>query len=178
MEGGYGRFDGYYAKYKEYVTKNLMKLTKGDKQLTEDLSQEVWLAFYREMDQVIPIGDDGIRGWLYMVGRRKFLDNMDLDYRSREMFAEDMKIDEKAPDDTVAVRRRRNISGDTEDVILTRLMFEEYIAELTGTERILVLCKLCGIPPRDALPDLDCTDVAIRVRVSRAMKKLRDYLEG
>lgn len=77
MEGGYGRFDGYYAKYKEYVTKNLMKLTKGDKQLTEDLSQEVWLAFYREMDQVIPIGDDGIRGWLYMVGRRKFLDNMD-----------------------------------------------------------------------------------------------------
>ena len=94
------------------------------------------------------------------------------------MFAEDMKIDEKAPDDTVAVRRRRNISGDTEDVILTRLMFEEYIAGLTGTERILVLCKLCGIPPRDALPDLDCTDVALRVRVSRAMKKLRDYLEG
>ena len=177
MEGGYGRFDGYYAKYKEYVTKNLMKLTKGDKQLTEDLSQEVWLAFYREMDQVIPIGDDGIRGWLYMVGRRKFLDNMDLAYRSREMFAEDMKIDEKAPDDTVAVRRRRNISGDTEDVILTRLMFEEYIAGLTGTERILVLCKLCGIPPRDALPDLDCTDVALRVRVSRAMKKLRDYLD-
>ena len=62
MEGGYGRFDGYYAKYKEYVTKNLMKLTKGDKQLTEDLSQEVWLAFYREMDHVIPIGDDGSEG--------------------------------------------------------------------------------------------------------------------
>jgi len=176
VEGGYGRFDGYYAKYKEYVTKNLMKITKGDKQLTEDLSQEVWLAFYREMDQVIPIGDDGIRGWLYVVGRRKFFDNMDLAYRSREMFTEDMKINENVPGYAMDMKKNRNAPGATEDEIITRLMFEEYIAGLSRTERILVLCKLCGIPPRDALPGLDCTDAALRVRISRAMKKLREYM--
>lgn len=163
VEGGKDRFDDYYEMYKDYVIKNLKKLTKTDEELTEDLSQEVWLAFYREMDRVIPFGDAGIRGWLYVVGRHKYLDFIKQAYRERELTADDWTAENR-------------VVSHVEDGIITRLMFENYVAGLSQVERTLILCRICGIPPREALPDLDCTDNALNVRCTRAMQKLQDYM--
>ena len=155
MKGRKDRFDIYYDKYNEFVTKSLLKITEVNEALTDDLSQEVWIAFYLEMDEVEKYEDEGIRGWLYAVAKHRFLDFIKQSYEAT-----------KASGQQLAEYRRA-----------TRRI-EEYVAGLSEVERTLVLCRICGISPREALPDLDCTDNALNVRCTRAMKKLKEYMNS
>lgn len=165
MEGRKDKFDIYYDRYKEFVTKSLLKITAANMALTDDLSQEVWIAFYLEMDEVTKYTDEGIRGWLYAVAKHRFLDFIKQSNESQRADAEEW---------AEVCRATKRI----EERVITKLMFEEYVAGLSEVERTLVLCRVCGIPPREALPDLDCTDNALNVRCTRAMQKLRDYMKN
>ena len=165
MKGRKDRFDIYYDKYNEFVTKSLLKITEVNEALTDDLSQEVWIAFYLEMDEVEKYEDEGIRGWLYAVAKHRFLDFIKQSYEAT-----------KASGQQLAEHRRA--TRRIEEGVITRLMFEEYVAGLSEVERTLVLCRICGISPREALPDLDCTDNALNVRCTRAMKKLKEYMNS
>ncbi len=164
MTGWKDRFDFYYDKYREFVTKSLMKITEANEALTDDLSQEVWIAFYLEMDKVTEYEEEGIRGWLYAVAKHRFLDFIKQSYESQ-------KADEEE------IERYGQLGWRIEEGVITRLMFEDYVAGLSEEDRALVLCKICGISPRDALPDMECTDNALNVRATRALRKLKRYLE-
>lgn len=163
VEDGHGNFNEYYEKYEVHVTRTLGKITGGNTELMKDLGQEVWIAFYKEMDEVAEKGADGIRAWLYVVARHKYIDHISKAYYGREvMDMELMHVIETAEE--------------IEDSTITRLMFEEYMAGLSREERILILCRVGGIPPREALPELECSDGALQVRTTRAIKKLRAYM--
>lgn len=164
MEDGYGNFDKYYEKYETHVEKTLGRITGWNKELMKDLGQEVWIAFYREMDEVTEKGEDGIRAWLYVVARHKYIDHISRAYYGREIMDSDLMLEAENDEEI-------------EDSTITRLMFEEYIAGLSREERILILCRVSGIPPREALPELECSDGALQVRTTRAIKKLRAYMK-
>ena len=99
------------------MTKSLLKITEVNEALTDDLSQEVWIAFYLEMDEVEKYEDEGIRGWLYAVAKHRFLDFIKQSYEAT-----------KASGQQLAEYRRA--TRRIEEGVITRLMFEEYVARV------------------------------------------------
>ena len=67
-------FRAFYRSSVGEVHRYLSRLTGGDRALTEDLTQEAFLALAREVGSG-RVGDVGV-GWLLVVARRKFLDHL------------------------------------------------------------------------------------------------------
>lgn len=154
----YRSYRELYDLYNNEVFGYLRRLTGNDRQTAEDLSQEVWISFYKSFDKVVPRGNDGIRSWLYVVSKRKFLDELDRRGREKtvsgEMFEEDSKLR-------------------MEEEVIARLMFDETLSELSEEERKLVLCRMNDIPVEWAFEGQGISRNTLRVRCTRAVQKMK-----
>lgn len=148
----------WYEFFRVEVFSYLKRLTGKDTETAEDLSQEVWIAFYRNFDTVVQRGEDGIRGWLYLVSKRKFLDHMDKSSRENIIPPELME---------------RGGRERMEEEVITRLLFDETLQELSEDERKLVLCRMNDIPLEWAFEGENISKNTLRVRCTRAVKKLK-----
>lgn len=157
--------DEEYRSYREFydlfnleVFGYLRRLTKNDRETAEDLSQEVWIAFYKSFGKVAPRGREGVRSWLYLVSKRKFLD--DLDRKCREMRIQGEMIEEGAKERM-------------EEEVITRLLFDETLEELSEDERKLVICRMNDIPVEWVYEGQGISRNTLRVRCTRAVQKMK-----
>lgn len=138
----------------------LMRLTRGDGALADDLAQETFLEAFRKIAQFR--GDGSFAGWLYRIAWSRFL---------------------------MQARRRREESPERfgeagamphpEEAQLARLDLESAMSKLALAERAaLTLCLALGQSHEEAAVTLGMPLGTVKSHVLRGREKLRRLLPG
>jgi RNA polymerase sigma-70 factor (ECF subfamily) len=141
----------------------------GNRDDAEDLTQEVFVQAFRHIGSFRAEAAFGT--WLYRIAANRCM----AEARKRRPVFRDVDEVEQAPN---AVPLS---SGDNPEQQLMRkemmLRVEEAIAELPESQRLLfVLATQMGMKYRDIGHIVDCSEDAVKVRIHRARKKVRDSL--
>ncbi|TNC27113.1 RNA polymerase sigma factor [Mumia zhuanghuii] len=128
-----------------------------------DLVAETFLVAWRRLD-AMPAGEDS-RLWLYVVARH-VRSNAERSGRRRERLGERLRqqlTDAFAPDPATQVTEHADVRA-----ALQRLG--------AGDRELLMLSSWEGLEPREIAHVLDISPTAVRTRLSRARRRLRDAL--
>lgn len=138
----------------------LLRLTRGDRALADDLAQETFLEAFRKIAQFR--GDGSFAGWLYRIAWSRFLMQA---RRRREESVEGLEAAEATPH--------------PEEAQLARLDLESAMAILAPAERAaLTLCFALGQSHEEAAATLGMPLGTVKSHVLRGREKLRRLLPG
>lgn len=138
----------------------------GDRGLAEDVLQETFVRVHK-VRHTYHRGRP-LRPWMYAIARHVAVDELRRRKRRREVDGADDVLAGIAGEDP------REAPGQRDPVDL-----EGALAALPAAQReALVLTKLNGLSVREAAAALNSTEGAVKVKVHRAMKKLREGLGG
>jgi RNA polymerase sigma-70 factor (ECF subfamily) len=142
-----------YVRYGSAVYKFLLRRT-GSHHDAEELTQQV----FADVASAVSRGDAprSMRGWLYAVAERRLIDEL----RSRK----------RAAEVAAALAPERDHAVDT-----TPAGLAEAVRRLPLLERRIVVLRVVeGRTYRDIARELGCTEGACKMRLSRALQRLRD----
>lgn len=143
----------------------------------EDVAQEVFLRLYRSLDRFDPVRP--MRHWVGRITANRCLDELrKRKTRKTSLFA-DLGEDEEE-------RVRRVYESSVEAASLTRQeardclkLLQSAMDTLGAKDRMaFVMRELEDLPYSELAAMLDCSEVAARIRVSRARKALEGALES
>ena len=138
----------------------------GDRALAEDVLQECFVRVHK-VRHTYQRGRP-LRPWMYAIARHVAVDELRRRKRRREIKDSDEVLDALPGEDP------REAPGQRDPVDL-----EGAMAELPPSQReALVLTKLNGLSVREAAAALNSSEGAVKVKVHRAMAKLRERLTG
>jgi len=136
----------------------LLRLTRGDHALADDLAQETFIEAYRKLAQYD--GRGAFAGWLYAIAWSRFR----MAVRKRRP---DAQGDEDVPDTAAPA------SGGSE----ARLDLEKAMAKLAPAERAsLTLCFALGMSHEEAAMTLKLPLGTLKSHVARGREKLKTLL--
>jgi RNA polymerase sigma-70 factor (ECF subfamily) len=131
----------------------------GDRALSEDVLQEVFLRVHRVRHTYTP--GRPVRPWLYGIARHVAIDV--LRKRGRELLVGDETLRERAVPAAGAALEMADL--------------EAALAALPKTQReAFLMTKVSGLSVREAAAALGTTEGAVKVGVHRAVKALRSFL--
>jgi len=135
----------------------------GDRSEAEDVAQEAYLRVYRSLGGFRQ--DAAFETWLYRV-----VTNTAMTYlRHRGRFGELLEIEPAVPQPGPQLADR---AVDRDEV-------RRGLAELSrGLRAVLVLKEMYGLSCREIGEELGITEGAVKVRLHRARKRLRDVIQG
>ena len=140
----------------------------GNRDDAEDLTQEVFVQAFRHVGSFRAEAAFGT--WLYRIAANRCMAEA---RRRRPVFADVSEIDN-------VVALDRSASPDQQLVqkeLVQRV--EEAIAALPESQRLLfVLATQVGMKYKDIGQIVECSEDAVKVRVHRARKRIRDALKG
>lgn len=140
----------------------------GDHALAEDVMQETFLKINEHAGSYRP--GTNPKAWVLAITRNLAL-NM-LRRRSREQPGDDLLESLPCAEGGSASPAVGTGAGDADD----RLDFARTMAQLGEPERSIVTMRVvCGLRHREIAKILGCAPGDVRVRYSRALKKLRSY---
>jgi RNA polymerase sigma-70 factor (ECF subfamily) len=132
----------------------LLRMTKGNSALADDLAQETFLDAFRKIGQY---GTGSFFGWLCAIGYSRFL--MDARKRRLEPLDENAEMSDDAPEPVNAS--------------LTRIDLERAMGKLVPAQRAaLTLCFALGMSHEEAATALDMPLGTLKSHVSRGRDKL------
>jgi RNA polymerase sigma-70 factor, ECF subfamily len=138
----------------------LLRLTRGDGALADDLAQETFLEAFRKIAQFR--GDGSFAGWLYRIAWSRFLMQA---RRRKEESVEGFEEAQAAPH--------------PEEAQLARLDLESAMAKIAPAERAaLTLCFALGQSHEEAAMTLGLPLGTVKSHVLRGREKLRRLLQG
>lgn len=156
-------FDDAYADVLRFVRR------RTDPGEAEDVAAETFLVAWRRLDQV-PGRPGDARAWLFGVARHCLLNARRGQIR-REALAVRIADDHAAPDDP----RCADVAG---DLVARRLDLAAAWHRLSDAEQeVLALAIFDDLPSPQAARVLGTTAAAYRLRLSRARRALRGYLD-
>lgn len=136
----------------------LLRMTKGNHALADDLAQDTFLEAYRKIAQYR--GDGTFQSWLYRIAYTRFL----MEVRKK-------KPDNAELDDDIASSETRATSD-------TRLDLERAMQQLSAPERaILTLCYAMEFSNTEAADILRMPVGTVKSHVLRGREKLKTILE-
>ncbi len=140
----------------------------GNRDDAEDLTQEVFIQAFRHVGSFR--AESAFGTWLYRIAANRCMAEA---RRRRPVFGDVSQID-----NVVCLDR-----GDSPDQQLAHKELvqrvEEAIAALPESQRLLfVLATQVGMKYKDIGQIVDCSEDAVKVRVHRARKRVRDALKG
>lgn len=138
----------------------------GDRPLAEDLAQDVFgralagLAGFR--------GDASIRSWLFTVVRHVWIDHLRRTKRVSGLRDEEVDADLQPDDCPLLI-----------DLMVSQEQLARALAALDETDRALVLLRhVHGMEPGELARGYGVREGAIRMRVCRALARMRDVLDA
>jgi len=153
-------FASLVRRYQSPLRGFLLRLTRGDHALANDLAQEVFIEAYRKLAQYD--GRGAFAGWLYAIAWSRF--RMAIRKRRTEALGE-----EDVPDTAAAA------AGGSE----ARLDLEKAMAKLAPGERAsLTLCFALGMSHEEAAKALNIPLGTLKSHVTRGREKLKTLLAG
>ena len=136
----------------------LLRMTRGDRALADDLAQETFLEAFRKIGQY---GQGPFFGWLCAIAYSRYL--MAARKRKLESLDETMEVPGAAPD--------------TETANLVRLDLEKALAHLAPAQRAaLTLCFALGFSHEEAAAALEMPLGTLKSHVTRGREKLAGIL--
>lgn len=135
-----------------------------------DVAQEVFLAAWKGWPRIrLKHGADSIAPWLYAIARYKVLDEIARRSAERKGLPGFSSPEEEEPPDPQTVET---------DTILNRMDLGRALAQLPENDREVLLLYSVGFTAEESAGFLDTTPPAVRVRIHRAIKKLREVLDN
>ncbi len=162
-----GRFETCYGAYRDYV-KRLAYARLPDQGFSEDISQDVFLAFYLNLDRVPP----GLeKAWLYRCARNKTIDYIRRECRHTELLYDPRTLSE--------VQTWISSEEDRADAkLLESSLLNEILRDLAQTHPIwfetVDLLHLLGYSYEETAVLLGVTTTVLRARMYRARVYVRD----
>jgi len=155
------RFGILYERYKAPIYGYFFKLTSGDSQTSEDLSHNV---FYKALKYKYSFKGTGtFAKWLFSIAHNLAIDHLKKKSRSvqRELSQKDL-VEESNEQHVIQKNEELSILREA----LKMLDFE--------SRELIVLSKIKCLKYIEIADMLNCTEGAIKARVFRALKKLRE----
>lgn len=160
VDGSKAAFDLLYQRIGPRLFGYLIRLT-GQRERAEDLLQVTFTKVHRARDSYLR--GSPVLPWVFAIARRTFLDDR-RHVRSRQ---EDLSYDGRLPEPAAEAP-----PGQLADVL------ELALARLPDHYReAIVLTKVTGLSVAEAAEVLGTTRSAVKLRVHRGYKELRQYLE-
>jgi RNA polymerase sigma factor (sigma-70 family) len=151
------------------VYRTALRLVGGDAHGAEDVTQAVFILLAQKARGLREHGS--LAGWLYVATRKKARELRRADERRRKREEGAMVMNEISGDEAVAAKAR----ADWDNV---RPVLDEALGELSATDREVVLLRFFGGKAFAEIgAALRLNEDAARMRVSRALEKLRGLLE-
>jgi RNA polymerase sigma-70 factor (ECF subfamily) len=145
-----------FVRYSADVYRFLLRRTRNHSD-AEELTQQVFADATSALSRCNP--PQSMRGWLYAVAERRLIDEL----RRRERAA--TLVGQATPE-----------IGYTDGDTLQAL--EEAVDRLPDLQRRVVVMKIVeGLTYREIAKALDCNEATCKMRLSRALRRLRDELE-
>jgi RNA polymerase sigma-70 factor (ECF subfamily) len=139
----------------------LLRMTKGNHALADDLAQETFLEAFRKIAQFS--GDGSFFGWLCAIGYSRYL--MEARKRKLENLDEAGNLSDDAPE--------------PETASLARLDLEKAMARLAPAQRAaLTLCFALGLSHEEAAAALNIPLGTLKSHVNRGREKLSAMLDA
>lgn len=136
----------------------LLRLTKGNSALADDLAQETFLEAYRKIKQ---FASGTFFGWLCAIAWSRFL--MEARKRKLEPLDETLEIADDAPE--------------PENASLVKLDLEKAMAQLAPAQRAaLTLCFALGLSNEEAAQALNMPLGTLKSHVNRGRERLANLL--
>jgi RNA polymerase sigma factor (sigma-70 family) len=136
----------------------LLRMTRGNHALADDLAQETFLEAFRKIAQ---FGTGSFFGWLCAIAYSRYL----MEARKRKL--ESLDEADEMPDD----------APDPETASLTRLDLEQALARLVPAQRAaLTLCFALGFSHEEAATSLNLPLGTLKSHVNRGREKLAGML--
>lgn len=152
-------FGALVRKFQGKVRSFLMRMTRGNHALADDLAQETFLEAWRKLAQFR--GEGTFQSWLYRIAYTRFL----MEVRKRRPEGAELDDDLPAPDS----------SGASD----ARLDLERAMQRLSAAERAtLTLCYAMEFSNTEAAEVLDMPLGTVKSHVLRGREKLQAILEG
>ncbi|MDP2691514.1 MAG: RNA polymerase sigma factor [bacterium] len=161
----YSDFERYYHEYKHKIYSYLYYRSGRDKALAEDLVSEVFLKALEKFHTFVE--EKSFQSWIYAIAHNHLIDH----FRKNKM----KKVDLEAMENVLEAEQ------DTQ-VMLRKRITAEHVGELLGylsdVEREIILLRYHQGLPLKAIADIvDMTETGLRVRVHRALGKMRKKYE-
>lgn len=173
-------FEKLFNTYKSRVASFIYKYTN-DLQLTEDLTQEVFIRVYKKLpDFEIR---ESFRAWLFKIATNLVRDNVrKKNRRIKSLFS----LDDPAMRKELNGRLMRALEDNTYRGDLSTLSNEiktSIIATMKllnqNYRKILLLCDFLNLSYKEAGKIMDCSEKSISVRLTRARRKfIKEYNKG
>ena len=136
----------------------LLRLTRGDRALADDLAQETFLEAFRKIAQ---FGEGSFIGWLCAIAYSRYL----MEARKRKL--ESLDEAEEMPDD----------APEAERASIVRLDLVKAMARLVPAQRAaLTLCFALGLSHEEAAASLDLPLGTLKSHINRGREKLAAML--
>jgi RNA polymerase sigma factor (sigma-70 family) len=151
-------FDRYHKRIFNFLARMTM-----DRALAEDLTQNVFLRIIRYRSSY----REGLKfqSWIYQIARNVFSDHYQANKNRRSDFVDVEKVSDHMAD-----------SGDTDDQDEKEKILHRSMAKLTEEQReLLVLTRFQHMKYEEVAVIMDTTVANIKVKVHRAILKLREY---
>ena len=150
-----------YQKYAGKMYGFLQGLSKGNRRVSEEICQEVWVSLARRSRDLIGSPDEQVLAWLRLMARVKYRRYIENQEKHRDIALEELSEDEACAEDSM------------EELILLEVLCKETFDELTDMEKELVWCRTYGLSYKKRHPDEKRTENALAIRCSRAFRKWR-----
>jgi RNA polymerase sigma-70 factor (ECF subfamily) len=145
-----------FVRYRADVYRFLLRRTRNHCD-AEELTQQVFADATSALSRSDP--PRSMRGWLYAIAERSFIDEL----RRRKRAATFVDV---------ATPELGETAGDTIQAL------EDAVDRLPDLQRRIVVMRVVeGRTYRDIAQALDCNEAACKMRLSRALRRLRDELD-
>jgi RNA polymerase sigma-70 factor (ECF subfamily) len=164
LDGDARAFERLYRQLAPRVMGAMLHMS-GDTCLAEDLTQAVFLKLYRSRATY----QRGmlVTPWVFAIARNTFIDQRRVSRRRPERLSSDGELPEPEPEEPVTV-----------DHAAPNALYE-LLQSLPEQQRsALVLCKVNGLSVAEAAGLCGTSPAAIKMRVQRAYRNLRETLAG
>jgi RNA polymerase sigma factor (sigma-70 family) len=160
-DGNSAAFAALVRKHQSALRGFLMRLTRGNAALADDLAQEAFLIAFRKIGQ---FGSGTFFGWLCAIGYSRYL----MEARKRKLEPLDEEAEAAIPDEG---------EPSAESAAIARLDFEKAMAQLHPAQRAaLTLCFALGFTNEEAAAAMKIPLGTLKSHVNRGREKLSRLL--
>ena len=160
------KFLQMYHKYKGIVYYIALKILK-NKELAEDVSQEVFLHIFQHFDEFIEYTCHKTWGYVVVISRNASFDKLKAE-----------KKHEHDPDDILEIN---DFSNETiEDEVIRNLEMDKLLEAFSKVDKycnIILLKYYCGYSDEMLAEHYNISTAAVRKRIERCKVKLRQHIE-
>jgi len=181
LDGEISAYEKLVARYQNKIMGYVVRMTNGDREEAEDVTQETFIKAYRSLDSFR--GQASFSTWLYKISTNLVIDRARMKKRRpQQAYSLDEPFgDEETGGREIADSRYEPSKGVEKDEL--RRLVREVVADMPEDKRqVLVMCDLQGMPYEDISAVLNIPLGTVKSRIFHARadlaRRLRPYISG